>query len=136
MQQLKFFFKLTHKDLPEYFNAISLIQVGDIHDHITRNRKKITLKGFIINSPKKVLDSICHTLNDAPELIRNKIDTHSFQGFSNYTKTFFLRKYSDQCQIANCCLQKLSFFVALCVVNNDCRPFIYIYIICFMYMYV
>ena len=40
VQQLKFFYKLTHKDLPEYFNGISLIQVGDIHDHVTRNRKK------------------------------------------------------------------------------------------------
>ena len=35
VQQLKFFYKLTHKDLPEYLNGISLIQVGDIHDHIT-----------------------------------------------------------------------------------------------------
>ena len=38
VQQLKFFYKLTHKDLPEYFNGISLIQVGGIHDHVTRNR--------------------------------------------------------------------------------------------------
>ena len=41
VQQFKFFYELTHKDLPEYFNAIYLIQVGDIHDHITRNRKKM-----------------------------------------------------------------------------------------------
>ena len=29
-------------------------------------------------------------------------DDDSLQGFSNYTKTFFVRKYSDQCQITNC----------------------------------
>ena len=103
VQQFKFFYKLTHKDLPEYFNAISLIQVDDIHDHITRNRKKnYTQRIYHKFAEKSIRHSIFHTLNDAPELIRNKIDTHSFQGFSNYTKTFFLRKYSDQCQITNC----------------------------------
>ena len=104
VQQFKFFYKLTHKDLPEYFNAISLqTQVGDIHDHITRNRKKFyTQRIYHRFAEKSIRHSIFHTLNDAPELIRNKIDTHSFQGFSNYTKTFFLRKYSDQCQITNC----------------------------------
>ena len=103
VQQFKFFYKLTHKDLPEYFNAISLIQVSDIHDHITRNRKKnYTRKIYHKFAEKSIRHSIFHTLNDAPKLIRNKIDTHSFQGFSNYTKTFLLRKYSDQCQITNC----------------------------------
>ena len=103
VQQFKFFYKLTHKDLPEYFNAISLIQVGDIHDHITRNRNNFyTQRIYHKFAEKSIRHSIFHTLNDAPELIRNKIDTHSFQGFSNYTKTFFLRKYSDQCQVTNC----------------------------------
>ena len=32
VQQFKFFYKLTHKDFPAYFNAISVIQVGDIHN--------------------------------------------------------------------------------------------------------
>ena len=103
VQQLKFFYKLTHKDLPEYFNGISLIQVGDIHDHITRNRNDFYIQRIYHQfAEKSIRHSIFHTINDAPELIRSKVNTHSFQGFSNYTKTFFVRQYSDQCQITNC----------------------------------
>ena len=103
VQKLKFFYKLTHKDIPEYFNGISLIQVGDIHDHVTRNRNNVyTQRIFHQFAEKSIRHSIFHTINDAPELIRSKDNTHSFQGLSNYTKTFFVRKYSDQCQVTNC----------------------------------
>ena len=64
VQQFKCFYKLTHKDLPEYFNANSLIQVGDIHDYITRNRKKNYTQGFTINSLNKVLDTVFFTIYD------------------------------------------------------------------------
>ena len=61
VQQFKFFYKLTHKELPEYFNAISLIQVGDIHDHITRNRNTFYTKRIYHKFAEKVLDTVFFT---------------------------------------------------------------------------
>ena len=101
---------------PQEVNAISLIQVVDIHDHMTTQLEL----GSILHSmdyQKKIREKcithrIVHTINDAPELIRSKINTHSFHGFSNYTKTFCISKYSNQCTIPNCCVGNN--YVSLC----------------------
>jgi len=37
-----------------------------------------------------------------PEIVRQKICTHSFKGFNNYGTSFIIQKYSSICPIANC----------------------------------
>ena len=37
-----------------------------------------------------------------PHCIKEKIETHSPQGYSNYIKHYFIDKYSETCIITNC----------------------------------
>ncbi len=41
-------------------------------------------------------------VNVSPPEIINKIDTHSFQGFSKYIKIKILESYNEECTIQNC----------------------------------
>ena len=41
LQQLKFYYKMVHTNLPIYFNTLPLIRNQDIHGHNTRCRNKI-----------------------------------------------------------------------------------------------
>ena len=43
-----------------------------------------------------------HTINNAPDLLKDKITTHSLHGFSNYIKHYYLNTYIEQCAIQNC----------------------------------
>ena len=103
IQQLKFFYKLVHYHLPFYFNTFSVTQLGTVHDHVTRN---INLhKTFRVTHKfgEKILRySIFRTINDVPDIIRNKVSTHSFKGFSDYCKTFFISNYTAECEIVHC----------------------------------
>ena len=41
-------------------------------------------------------------LSKTPECITEKLDTHSFSGFSNYMKNYYIRNYNENCLIENC----------------------------------
>ena len=40
-------------------------------------------------------------LKKTPECITEKLDTHSFSGFSNYMKNYYIKNYSENCPIVN-----------------------------------
>ena len=94
IQQLKMFYKLVRKDLPEYFNTIPVTMLSDIHDHVTRNRNTY-YKNRVAHkfADKCFRQSIFHTVNHVLELIREIFFTHSLKGFSNYSKTLFVSNY-------------------------------------------
>ena len=103
IQQLKMFYKLVRKDLPEYFNTIPVTKLSDIHDHVTRNRNTYYTNRVAHKFADKCFrQSIFHTVNHVPELIREKIFTHSLKGFSNYSKTLFVSNYLYECMIPHC----------------------------------
>ena len=41
-------------------------------------------------------------LSTTPSMILEKINTHSYQGFSNYAKKVMIENYSNDCVIPNC----------------------------------
>ena len=41
-------------------------------------------------------------LSKTPECITEKLDSHSFSGFSNYMKNYYIRNYNENCLIENC----------------------------------
>ena len=43
-----------------------------------------------------------HIINDTPEIVVEKIYTHSLRGFTTYAKQFLIQKYTDTCEIPNC----------------------------------
>ena len=41
-------------------------------------------------------------MNDTPKRVKDKINTHSLQGFLNYGKNDMIHKYSNICIIQHC----------------------------------
>ena len=73
------------------------------HPHNTRYKDvpRITLP--VRNSTKFTIRFYIPALiNEIPANIMEKIFTHSYSGFSKYTKLQFIDKYSEVCTITNC----------------------------------
>ena len=52
--------------------------------------------------------NITNIVNGTPDIILDKIDTHSLNGFTNYVKLFLLQTYQDTCTVPNCYICSLS----------------------------
>ena len=79
----------------------------DIHDHNTRHKQNVHM--FFVKH-KFASDCLRYNLvksiNDCPSCIKDKVNTHSIQGFSTYIKNYLIGKYSENCQIENCYICK------------------------------
>ena len=99
---LKFQFKLKHSRLPYYFSNMLTQETGD-HSHDTRFRDDPRLP---VPRTSHAKETIRHHLpifiESMPDLITDKINTHSEKGFAHYAKTKFLNDYSYDCNIRNC----------------------------------
>jgi len=102
LRELKFCYKLEHGLLPFYFTTI-FTRSRDIHQHGTRHVNNFQIPNirheFARNS---VRYKIARTYNDCPVIIKQKILTHSFQGFCTYVKKYLLNTYSVVCTIPYC----------------------------------
>ena len=82
LQQLKFYYKYLHNDLPRYLQNWRFVFKYEVHGHDTRDKnKKYTFKETLIS--------------------------HSTQGFAKYVKLIFLQSYQVACTIQDCyvCMQ-------------------------------
>jgi hypothetical protein len=103
VQELKFAYKLLNKKLPIYFLNKQYLRHADIHNYNTRmanNLQCLPARHTFVNN------SICYRipdiLNNCPISIKQKINTHSLNGFANYTKGYYIGKYEVECHIDNC----------------------------------
>jgi hypothetical protein len=100
---LSFYYKHTKGNLPKYFLSFFSTQNAPTH----RYPRRITYVLPNTNTRTKAAEKcirhyLPEVINTLPELILSKIDTHSFQGFVDYVKRYFLDKYSESCYITNC----------------------------------
>ena len=102
LKALKFYYRYSNSQLPGYFE--NMFQVAtSTHPHNTRYKDvpRITLP--VRNSTKFTIRFYIPALiNETPANIMEKIFTHSYSGFSKYTKLQFINKYSEVCTIPNC----------------------------------
>ena len=104
LQELKFYFKYNQGILPKYLQNWNFIPNSKIHNHNTR--KITTLHTFKTKhefATKKTLKyNLPYTINNTPHIVKDKVNTHSFQGFSLYVKQYLIRKYNTNCISRNC----------------------------------
>ncbi len=91
LQQLKFYYKYKNNKFPHYLQALPFHPNTRTHDHNT------CIKHNVCHPIAKhtfvkicVRFSILRIVNDCPNSILDKINTHSLHGFSVYIKTHFL----------------------------------------------
>ena len=102
LHDFKFCYKFMHGDLPEYFLS-NLSVEGVNHAYATRRIGQLRVPAvrhdFARNGIKYRLPVI---YNNMPLAVKEKIYTHSAQGFRYYVKTMVTQSYSTVCSIENC----------------------------------
>ena len=107
LQQLKFYFKLINKLLPEYFNHIPDTHNFEIHQYYTRRKNNLFIPRTTHDfATKYIRHNIIQTVNNTPNIILENFHTHSLYGFSTYIKNNFIRNYKSCCLILNCYICK------------------------------
>ena len=100
---LKFFYRLKHGNLPEYFKSYQTPE--EIHVRETRYNSYVMIpeNDTRLRSSQKCLRNNLHVvLNDTPQIVLSKVNSHSFQGFSNYAKQNIINNYAAYCSIIDC----------------------------------
>ena len=103
LQEMKFYYKYLHNDLPEYLLKIPFVLNRNIHSHDTRARNELYATKPIHEYAKKCLrHDIPKVINKAPSMYKDKFTTHSIEGFSWYIKLKTIEAYTVTCTIQNC----------------------------------
>ena len=103
IQLLKFIYKLINKQLPDYFNQNLLLYNTQRHQHATRACTNVFIPRVNHEFAKRnIRFSIAKIFNNSPDIIINKIFTHSIHGFSTYIKRYIIERYQNACTIINC----------------------------------
>lgn len=103
LHELKFCHRLENNMLPDYFQNGLFIKHSQIHDHATRGLDNYQYPNFKHSYIKKTIKfRIPQTFNSTPNLIKEKIHSHSIGAYSRYIKYSMLETYHVSCTIENC----------------------------------
>ena len=90
-----------------YRNIFNTSLTYTIHHHYTRETSSIFIPRVNHAYAKKhIRHNLIQTINDTPNIIIEKIHTHSLRGFLNYIKVFMFGNYEDHCHVSNCYICK------------------------------
>ena len=85
-----------------YLQNLLLDQNNSVHNFNTRGQYNIHMIRVHHKFAKRSLTySLPHTINNAPDLLKDKVTIHSLHGFSNDIKLYYLNTYIEQCAIPN-----------------------------------
>ena len=103
LHELKFCYKLENNMLPMYFNDRLFMKISQGHRYETRRNNNFQIPIFKHSFIKKTIRyKIPYIFNNSPDLIINKIYTHSYDGFCRYIKRHYINLYENNCNITNC----------------------------------
>ncbi len=102
LQQLMFYYKYQNNKLPYYLQALPFHTNTRTNDHNTGVKHNIHHPIAKHTFAKDcVRFGIPRIVNDYPNSILDKINTHSLHGFSVYIKTHFLQSYQENCTLVD-----------------------------------
>ena len=103
LQELTLYYKFIHNNLPPYIQQWQIKQNTNIHHHYTLNQNEFYIAGTKHAFAKQCLrHNLPNTLNATPQIVKDKLFTHSFYGFTNYVKYNFIQNYQIICTVTNC----------------------------------
>ena len=102
-QLLKCIFKLTHKQLPQYFKEFTFTFRNQLHNYATRTCQNVLIPNINHEFAKRSIRFIAPAAyNSTHGNIIDKIYSHSFVGFWIYVKSKLPYSYNSICPISNC----------------------------------
>ena len=100
---LKFYYQYCHGQLPFYLQSFVFKQRMDMHQYNTRNKTALNVARVKTKVAENSLKNITPKIvNDTPEIILDKIFSHSLQGFVDFVKQYYISLYTYDCSIRNC----------------------------------
>ena len=100
---LKFYFQYFHSQLPSYLQPFAYTFRMDIHEYNTRNKTALNTGQVTIKAAQNSIRNMTSKIvNTTPDIIINKIFTHSLNGFTTYVKQYYIAEYSFECSRNNC----------------------------------
>ena len=86
-----------------YIQQWQIKQNTNVHNHYTRNQNEFYIVGTKHAFAKQCLkNNLPNTLNATPQIVKYKLFTHSFHGFTIYVKYNFIQNYPIICTVTNC----------------------------------
>ena len=92
LQQLKFYFKFNEGSLPVYLQNWDITPNAHVHNYNTRELGCMHTFKDKHEFAKKMSQIL---FAKTYKRVKDKINTHSFQGFINYSKNDIMHKYSN-----------------------------------------
>ena len=103
LQTMKVYNKFRNNELPVYMRNWTLITNIEIHQYNTRIVSGLrTFKYRHTFERKSLRHYLVQTINNTPDNVFSKFDTHSLNGFLNCVKLHFINNYQEGCNILNC----------------------------------
>ena len=100
---LKFYYKFKKNKIPSYFKNYQDLTQRQIHGRNTRFNQLIPTNITRTAIQQKCLRNyLAEVLNSTSVSILDKINTHSYNGFSNYAKLKYIENYSNTFLLQNC----------------------------------
>ena len=97
------YYKLKNNQLPTYLqNLLQTVIQQDFHDHNTRSVNYVVPKTNHTFADKCIKIQLPIALNKQIAEIINKVNTHSYSGYSHYVKKLLISNYEQHCFIHNC----------------------------------
>ena len=102
MKSWKFYYKYTHNMVPGYFNEIfqQLIQITPYQTrqhNMLQNQQPNKTSCF-----RTIRYTIPQIIDKYPFDIKNKVNTVTYDGFSQHLKRYIIGQYRLECRIINC----------------------------------
>jgi hypothetical protein len=102
MSLLKFHYKYVNNELPYYFSRMFTTELPSHRYPTSQCNKSRPPIPNNATSEKTIRYYIPEFLESVPACIKDKTNTHSFQGFVNYAKNFYINTYTFECDDPNC----------------------------------
>ena len=98
----KFYYKFKKCSLPHYFKNFFTRNM-ELHDYNTRNRFALRPIQYRFHASNNCIRyRIPVLINNLPDHIKHKINTHSLLGFALHVKYHFIKNYDIVCHVEHC----------------------------------
>lgn len=99
---LQFWYKFVNNTLPFYFKSM-FTYVNEVHQIATRQHSRLYMfPTRTYGARKTIRHYIPELINNFPETILQKVNTHCLNSFSKHIKLFILDSYGSECELENC----------------------------------
>ena len=102
MSVLRFYYKLQKETVPHYFQNYLHQETHVNHTYLLLNMRPSQSRPRTVTAENCLRHHLPKCLENTPNLILDKVHTHSYPGFSIYLRRHLISNYNSICTLNNC----------------------------------